>query len=69
MELIDIRDFFQHINNALVDFLLRAAESGMYMGEQMDYNNWEILQKKKWCINKHPLWSYTLKRTFSINNF
>lgn len=46
MELIDIRDFFQHINNALVDFLLRAAESGMYMGEQMDYNNWEILKKK-----------------------
>lgn len=39
MELIDIRDFFQHINNALVDFLLRAAESGMYMGEQLDYNN------------------------------
>ncbi|EDW45310.1 GM16205, partial [Drosophila sechellia] len=39
MELIDIREFFQHINNALVDFLLRAAESGMYMGEQMDYNN------------------------------
>eukprot|EP00099_Drosophila_melanogaster_P028632 NP_732454.1 uncharacterized protein Dmel_CG31459 [Drosophila melanogaster] len=39
MELIDIRDFFQHINNALVDFLLRAAESGMYMGDQLDYNN------------------------------
>ncbi|XP_039495088.1 uncharacterized protein LOC120454120 [Drosophila santomea] len=31
MELIDIRGFFQHINNALVDFLLRAADSGMYM--------------------------------------
>ncbi|KAI8044375.1 uncharacterized protein LOC128259997 [Drosophila gunungcola] len=27
MELIDIRDLFQHINNALVDYLLRVDES------------------------------------------
>ncbi|EDV48457.1 uncharacterized protein LOC6553834 [Drosophila erecta] len=39
MELIDIRGFFQHINNALVDFLLGATDSGIYIGEQVDYNN------------------------------
>ncbi|XP_017007225.2 uncharacterized protein [Drosophila takahashii] len=33
MELIDIRDFFQQINNALVDYLLRVADSEISIGE------------------------------------
>nr|XP_036672714.1 uncharacterized protein LOC108015572 [Drosophila suzukii] len=37
MELIDIRDFFQQINNALVDYLLRVASvSEIYTSQSME---------------------------------
>ncbi|XP_050745061.1 uncharacterized protein LOC108031242 isoform X2 [Drosophila biarmipes] len=36
MELIDIREFFQQINNALVDYLLRVADSEIYTSLSME---------------------------------
>jgi len=37
MELIDIRDFVQQINNALVDYLLRVASvSEIYASQSME---------------------------------